>query len=264
MAGTSTSESLPYYLWDIEAKQTVEVRELNEAPEYTCVSHTWGRWKIENEFHRLEGVSWEIPGNRVFNVPYLPKILNHYRQSFTIRFVWFDLLCIPQKTDNPILRERGDAEIARQAEIFGGSIACIAWLNYIVDWEFEKYSLDWLSLAYLRTSVAPGIYSVEDILEQVHEHAKNPIQLLQHPSHNRILGNEFKANPFFYRLLRSLAPQYAIDLSGWNKPSAWFSSLWILQEAYFCPHIMLMNRYWEPLCDTRKSPCHSATYYSFS
>lgn len=37
-------KGLPWYLWDIEERRTVETNNMAQQPKYIVVSHTWGRW----------------------------------------------------------------------------------------------------------------------------------------------------------------------------------------------------------------------------
>lgn len=46
---TNSKHGLPYFLWDIEGKRTVQYQELESRPAYTIVSHTWGRWRIHDQ-----------------------------------------------------------------------------------------------------------------------------------------------------------------------------------------------------------------------
>lgn len=104
-------DGLPFYLWDVKAKRTVEARTLSDRPEYTAVSHTWGRWKIEGQpAQRVRGVDeWLVPPNSIFDVGMLPEILE--RVSVSTPYVWFDLVCIPQNRS-----ARAVEEIARECE----------------------------------------------------------------------------------------------------------------------------------------------------
>jgi hypothetical protein len=127
----------PYYLWDVEKEMTVEAKELN-APSYTAVSHTWGRWqKSEPEsWKKLDGVKWLIPENSLFQVEDLPRILKGVPRKN--KYVWLDLVCIPQRQPESLslvddeeqdnLANIAYQEIARQAKIFllreqGGDLA---------------------------------------------------------------------------------------------------------------------------------------------
>jgi hypothetical protein len=37
---------VPYYLWDLIERRTVIVHGIPRVPQYVCISHTWGRWKL--------------------------------------------------------------------------------------------------------------------------------------------------------------------------------------------------------------------------
>ena len=119
---------LPYYLWSIELGQTIETSGLDECPSYIAISHTWGRWLKLSQPVKVDGVSeWLIPENSIFDVKSLPTILRNL--PVKTKYVWFDLLCIPQDRSAIALRE-----ISRQAVIFRGAQYAIAWLNMISNW----------------------------------------------------------------------------------------------------------------------------------
>lgn len=116
---TRDMRKLPLYLWDTEKDQTVRVAELlrnHQEIDYTCISHTWGRWKKKPEsFIPVRGVEWAIPENTLFEVTDLPLILRKARTRARLtRLIWFDLVCLPQDTSKP----EYIFEVARQATIF--------------------------------------------------------------------------------------------------------------------------------------------------
>jgi hypothetical protein len=48
---------MPFYLWDIRNRRTVITTDLPGEPQYTCISHTWGRWR-EKSWAKIDGVPW--------------------------------------------------------------------------------------------------------------------------------------------------------------------------------------------------------------
>jgi hypothetical protein len=201
-----TAEYLPYYLWDTIEKRTIVVANyLREVgiPQYTCISHTWGRWEKKGTPPvKVDGVEdWEIPENTIFDVKRLPSMLS--KAQFATRFVWFDLLCIPQDKSNP----RYLLEISRQSTIFLHSSACIAWLNDIENWEGLRKTVEFLSMHYLHWSSPSHIYSTDQLLLKATAVANIPSGL--------------------YKEDHTLSP--------------WFTSLWTLQEACLCPEIVLSS-----------------------
>jgi len=107
---TEQKSGLPYYLWDLETQRTIVVDELQSPPQYTVVSHTWGRWRIGKTGISVRGVPWLVPRNSKFNVHYLPDMLQKGRFPFQSRYVWLDLVCIPQDRS-----QRAVIEISHQA-----------------------------------------------------------------------------------------------------------------------------------------------------
>lgn len=214
---------MPYYLWDIEEKRTVTVSELHEAPQYSILSHTWGRWRLPGPRLSVSGVPWKVPGNTRFDVEQLPNILLNCRSAFLpTPYLWIDLFCIPQDR-SPL----GDVEISRQAAIFGEATKAIVWLNDITEWTGIQGGLQWLAAKHLRLS-GGALYNVEPLLPKIRKLANTPTNLFK----------EFK------RI------ETSIRFEG-QAPSGWFTSLWTLQESFLRPEMSLCNAKWEVLkiCD---------------
>ena len=274
----------PYYLWSIPENRTVEFSTLPDPkPGYTCISHTWGRWR-GGKMVRVEGVPWLVPTNSIFDVQKMGEMFQVTRKrsnnDIPTDYVWFDLVCIPQTRDGELGR-RAKLEVSRQAAIFTGSSYCLAWMNYIDSWEAENHTVNWLSFQYLYLSTAPGLYDVrKDDLDSLWTKSRdNPLQLTRHPRHRRYLGpSAFPVDTtpttaqssrkggrrrVWRRLLAKSQTKNKLTINhatpnpppeDFTEPSAWFSSLWTLQECCFCPHMTLMSRSFEPLCDASGTP----------
>jgi hypothetical protein len=69
LSNTVLNDEHPYYLWDIKGKKAVVFMELalGKRPKYTCISHTWGRWRTD-KYTALENVPLKIPNNSIFKV----------------------------------------------------------------------------------------------------------------------------------------------------------------------------------------------------
>ena len=219
-----TGNSAPYYLWDVVRKQTVVTHELGSCPQYVCVSHTWGRWRIRDEPHaRLTGVPWTIPRNRKFDVENLP---DQFLATFNEGFVWFDLLCIPQDRS-----ERALIEISRQAAIFGSATSVVAWLNDVTSWTGLRNAVKWFSFLYLHFSVdvRNGSRKVEEVPEPGDEFFQHEMELYLPEKKSAHEADEM-----------ALLPENL-------EPLPWFSSLWTLQEVCLRPDMVLCTKHWEPL-----------------
>lgn len=209
----------PRYLWDVEQMKTVEFVSIAEPPEYICISHTWGRWREESL--PMPGVPWDVPRNSRFTLEDLP----HQLKILGYQFVWIDLFCIPQDGS-----AEADDEIARQASIFRGCRAAIAWLNDVESWDGVKSALAWLSLKIQRNTTKPYDSPTAEYrlvtdteLAAAAEAAGSPAELCER--------------------------QGPADV-----PTRWFSSLWTLQEAVLCPDITLRARNWAELTDVWGAP----------
>jgi hypothetical protein len=86
----------------------------------------------------VEGSSWrKVPENRIFDAAKLPDILARCGERPRVRYVWFDLLCIPQEDKDSQLNVLAKQEISRQGLILRNAAACVAWLSYIESWKAE-------------------------------------------------------------------------------------------------------------------------------
>ena len=250
---------MPYYLWDAIEEKTVITDKLPDKPQYCCISHTWGRWRTK-DILRIPGLPWwKVPGNKIFLVERLPEIMKVFADRMKTKYVWFDLLCIPQQDSKPEIALRAKQEIGRQALIFQNAKHCAIWLNYIDDWEAERAALDYVSAVYLCLATLEGQYRhvLREWLKESIKAAEYPVQLAHHPYHKKYLQPHRKS--LFKRIGNIFSPETSkpnegdetwIDPEDWDKVSVWFSSLWTLQEASLRPDMILMNRQWEPLTNS--------------
>lgn len=226
----------PYFLWDVRNMRTVIVEELVEAPDYLCVSHTWGRWPKKSNDGTLEppikvlGVPWLVPQNEKFAVEELPSML---KMAFctSSAYIWFDLLCIPQDYS-----ERAFREISRQALIFGNAKWVIAWLNDVHSWNGLSSVVDWLSLFYLNTAVnlKTGDYQFPLLPDPFEDVPPSPMELCLW---RQVENDNGQSN-------EDSDDSEDMDIA---PPVPWFTSLWTLQEACLRPDMILFNKHWQPL-----------------
>lgn len=328
LSDSADKDELPVYLWDTELNATIQACELDETPQFICISHTWGRWKSGSSIH-LQNVPWDIPCNNIFDVEMLPNHLRDCARANGYRYIWFDLVCIPQERGNTKLAEVARSEISRQALIFRNAAICLCWLNYIHDWSAERATLDFLSSFFLQHATPDGQYDRDRLKFGPRANAEERLQLLLHPDHERFLEHSTLNNPCdggktpleptenanksaqaghsperkgsqdagrhrqglhsvlhsaqtrwrdfrespgqrIERLrmegvamdeywLQQRQAEYERTRAKWQaaerqwQPSAWFSSLWTLQEAYLRPDMVLCNQNWEPLTDSAGS-----------
>lgn len=213
IAGTENCTT-PHFLWDSRNQKTVVTSQLHECPDYVCISHTWGRWRLKTE-SKVKGVPWLVPENSRFKIQDLASEL--YRLGF--RYIWVDLFCIPQDGSDV-----ADVEINNQASIFRGSSRCIAWIHDIKSWDGVQKALDWWSLRYLRVISTRHTTIIKDKYAEATRAAFAHMELSE-----RMNGREYTV----------------------GEPTKWFSSLWALQECVLCPEIEMHCRSWERLEDRR-------------
>ncbi|KAL3475922.1 hypothetical protein BJX99DRAFT_258999 [Aspergillus californicus] len=204
-------EDMPYYLWDIQERRTCVTKQLKERVPYTAISHTWGRWrKVNAPSVAVMGVEeWLIPQNTKFEVTHLPSILAS--APLETRFVWFDLLCIPQGANSDRLGQISRDEIARQAKIFRGAEHAVAWLNDVDGWTGLHAALRFLSIKYLAETNEPPVWS--------------------HASDSTVMPTDLE-----------LISYDKDDV--WGKVNGWFSSLWTLQELVLRPDMIFCDSQW--------------------
>ena len=223
----------PFYLWDVERRRTVKVEDLPDEPEYCCVSHTWGRWRMNDV--PIQGVPWLVPRNEKFDIESLPEHLQRIQPKAT--YIWIDLFCIPQDGS-----PKAEDEINRQSLIFQNASRCIAWVNDVVEWTRTGKALDWIAISYLHASTSTGIYDTESLLGPLYREAQSISELFTHeleiPEGEKLLLDRSK-------------PRAVVALDGRKlaEPACWFSSLWTLQEAMLCPSLTFVSRDWAPLKD---------------
>lgn len=227
----SSGPKLPYYLWDIEAERTVETSQLDASTiAYAIISYTWGRWRKPGEGVEMPGVPfWRVPENTRFDVNEFPSTLK--RLGFREKYVWVDVLCIPQRPaagSLPVnLAEICQQELARQAVIFQRATTAVAWFHDIPDWIDIQWNLEYMALSFLRYSINPA-YD-RKLFDTINDHLlRSASQSAHQPGLTFIQHDE------------------ELNVSK-PVPVTWLTSLWTLQECMMRPDMILLNHTWEPL-----------------
>ncbi|OCK98815.1 uncharacterized protein K441DRAFT_703334 [Cenococcum geophilum 1.58] len=215
------SASKPFYLWDTKLRKTIETRKLRYAPVYTAVSHTWGRWRTQDESLNIPGVPWRLPQNSRFPVRELPEILEQVPGRN--RYVWFDLVCIPQTSDDEELQRIKQQEISRQASIFGNAEITAAWFSDLEDFD----ALDNV-VRILAISASSSLGHHESSKDALGEARRLVTQKTLRPPLIRNSYSEYNAPHKWYDVMHE-----------------WFTSLWTLQEACMRPDMWLCTRNWK-------------------
>lgn len=257
----------PEYLWDLQKGHAVRTKDLdNNQPDYTAISHTWGRWSDARSGHRLpaettpKDLFYHIPLNTMkdFNVEKIAEDLHKLKDKVKTEYVWLDLVCLPQGIEGTSLSDRSqqlkNREIARQAWIFRNAKFAIAWLHDVQDLSclegiFKLYAL---SLPHLRLTTEDQ-EAKEMLVAEALEKVAGPTGLL-HPLDSPIdaIGprESVAEDPRKTRVK-------ATSQSGpTRQASLWFTSLWTLQEACLRPDMCLATANWSiwSLDDDRPVP----------
>ncbi|KAK7926805.1 hypothetical protein PG985_003803 [Apiospora marii] len=226
----------PQFLYDIDQARTVEVTQ--GVPPYAVIRHSWGRWATGGKV-QVQGVGWLVPQNIRFRVESLPSTLKDQRHSRgvfgNIRYVWIDLLCIPQDEGYATRSE----EIKKQAQIFRGATVGYVWMNNVTEWigaasGFEEICL----LAQAKKNSISFQFSTNacDALWVVQSESRDMGKDMQ-------LFGEFQG-PYDNPNMINDTLQPGMQTRVIN---GWFSSLWTLQEYGLRPDMQILDSRWKPL-----------------
>ncbi|KAF2252744.1 hypothetical protein BU26DRAFT_560100 [Trematosphaeria pertusa] len=224
---TRPEKQYPYYLWDKREGRTVHFDANDEFPPYTVISHTWGRFRIPGKEVELpDRVPWPLPcldPAYLFDVQDLPDILSRF--PIPTRYIWFDLVCIPQDG-----RPLQAIEIGRQAGIFMAAKFAVVWLNQIRGWDGLRSAVAWAALEYLSQDRGDR-YGIATELPRIRDAASQPSGLAI-PARA-----EDEGTPECPWLFQDQDDKTVT-------PDRWFTSLWTLQEACLRPDMVLCDRDW--------------------
>lgn len=214
--------NLPRYLWDRSNACTIRVAELPFSPAYVVISHTWGRWMLDQDGQPpgrpipVDGVPWKVPQNSRFKVENLAEEL--LKVPGGTPYIWLDLLCIPQD-DSSIEKT---LEIGRQARIFASAKFAMAWFNDVESFEFLGKAIEYQAL---QTLVISGNES-EHLLGASVDAAWNGL-------------NGLKTG-----LLNYHEDGQKVALFEDASLNPWYTSLWTLQELCLRPDMWLCAKDW--------------------
>ncbi|EFQ97283.1 hypothetical protein MGYG_00324 [Nannizzia gypsea CBS 118893] len=235
---------MPLYLWDAVDGKTVKTESLDR-PRYVVVSHTWGRWKLKSrEADMRPQVPWLVPENTLFPVRDLPSGLKKLSSRLLVRYVWLDLLCIPQDRS-----PEAESELSRQAAIFGGAVTAVVWLNTTSSWDLLQDTVMWLALDTMQEKLKYMLEGLRFPLSGIHERQhRMKYQLPKAAFQEKVEGLRaaLKSKENSRRGIPIDDPGYV--------PLNWFTSLWTLQEVYLRPDMILANKDWDIFTIYGKNP----------
>ena len=235
-------DSFPHFLWDVRDQRTIETTSLGFRPQYIAVSHTWGRWKRHSEPSlKIPGVPWLVPQNDLWDVLTLPQQLRKIPGRY--RFVWFDLVCIPQDVEpGSLLLQIERDEISKQAAIFSNAARATMWLSTVEAHEFEQ-----LRATVIKWALLSGKFWYRAALEgdELDELERLHPNLFSNTYHIRKDWRSMSESvPLVCKDRRSLI---GTDADPIEYIHPWFTSLWTLQELCMRPDMWVCQRDWTPL-----------------
>jgi hypothetical protein len=151
------------------------------------------------------------------------------RLPFDVKYVWLDLVCIPQDGS-----DRQRSEIARQTTIFKAAKYATIWLSGVANFDGIRSAVNWLSLAYLR----------------FHERQTNIDDVFATAIESQAIQTSGLARPLRDNIVRPetlLLPGKELNMEGGREPDGWFTSLWTLQEACLRPDMFVCDLHWNLL-----------------
>lgn len=220
----------PGYLWDaLERKTIADPGDV----EYAAISHTWGRmadW--EKPLKQVVNVPWLMVQNTRFDVLEIPNILKQASESLECRYIWLDLVCIPQRNASRKISPQWEKihhdQVGIQAKIFSGAKHAVAWFSDVDTFDGVKAAVECGTiLAMGRSSGVANFIVNPDVMRSIFE---------QGLSNACELANDSTTDK---------------SLEGVNK---WFTSLWTLQEACIRPDMILCDQNWNKLSLNGKQP----------
>ncbi|KAL8692922.1 MAG: hypothetical protein Q9218_002148 [Villophora microphyllina] len=176
---------------------------LSTATEYEALSYVWGKDEYPNTLH--------LPNGYLKITDSLASALKRLRSADSSRTLWVDAVCIDQT--NPMEKAQ---QVAQMAEIYRNAMKVVAWLG-----EEPQLALD-----------MPAIHALSRKAQEIG---------LRSPSDNDrdivrayVYGNSD-------RVQWVLGFMSAVENSGFPAvyQSAWFTRMWIVQEALLAKHLKL-------------------------
>lgn len=221
----------PHFLWDTLSRSTIELPAGDV--DYLVISHTWGRWASKDEKGRkfyveVPGVPWQVPRNTMFEVKDIPRLLSSI--PFDTRYIWFDLVCIPQDGSDLM-----GNEIARQAAIFSSAKWATIWFHEIERWSGLESAVSWLGQEYLLRIGNPGLIGVSR--DQITENQQRIDASSTSELARVATEDEINWETLCFNRTTESGQQHMI-------PDGWFTSLWTLQESCLRPDMFLCSKSW--------------------
>ncbi|KAL4989654.1 hypothetical protein BDW68DRAFT_186312 [Aspergillus falconensis] len=222
------ADGLPWYLWHIKNSRTIETAQILSGDlRYAIVSHTWGRLRDGDAMESVCGVPWRVPKITRYDVRQLPRMITE--AGFSEPYIWMDLLCIPQEMSVDWQLAICKAELPRQLAIFRSSSTAAIWLSDVAGWDSTVGAIAWMGLKSLSkdpTSLARynKLFDLDSGCDAIVPSASSACDLIKEEISGDAENNEEEVIP-----------------------SAWFTSLWTLQEIMIRPDMIMLDKNWRPL-----------------
>lgn len=140
------SNVVPPRLFDLTTNQVVSTKDMEDTPGWAAISHVWGEEPTEIDGRRY-GVDWKIP---IRTEEKLAQILEAARVVVGERYVWMDVLCMDQRSEDEKKnndasededddeddgsgyirwQREGEIEMGNMREYFENAVGCFVWLD---------------------------------------------------------------------------------------------------------------------------------------
>ncbi|KAJ3124605.1 hypothetical protein HK100_011184 [Physocladia obscura] len=138
--GTSGTGILPLRLFDVEHFRVVETEHLCGECNKRAVNYVWGETESLNPI--IPGAAWNMPIKS--GLSKLAKFIYSAVHLFGARFLWLDVLCIPQN-------EFPNNEVSSMRFYYSNASACLVFLENIregvIDWLVNSKAVEKVELA---------------------------------------------------------------------------------------------------------------------
>ncbi|KAJ3038225.1 hypothetical protein HDV00_000899 [Rhizophlyctis rosea] len=203
-------DEYPARLVDLSTNMSVLTSSFPTLVEYTIISHVWGSGltQLDGEAY---GVDWQIP---IRDEKKLLEILDGCRAYGRSRYVWVDVLCIPQHASG------SNDEVQKMGHYYSNAALCIVWID---DPPILSNPSTHIFIKCINAMFGNTIYGRKT---------------------DEALGNMLRGEVAFEIGLNETQAYGLVSLAKIVEEAGWFQRVWTFQEGVLPPFsIFLFGRY---------------------